>query len=289
MTPGTNLTYAINIHNAGPSNAVNTVMTESTPLETTFVSITAPAGWSCANTPPVGGTGQVQCTHPNLPPGDYAITFVVKVDPGAVGSILNQGLVLSSTPTDNPSGGAFNDTTTIGAPVADISLAKTDSPNPVEPGANITYTITFSNAGPSNSGQTQLDDTLPAGTTFVSLSAPAGWSCVTPNVGSGGQVTCTHGSAPLGNSVFTLVVKVDPATPDATVISNTASVTVAQGVTDPNPGDTVATTGTTVSAPDGGGGDGGSPVDPIPALDWRGLLVLGVLLAALGAAWMRRS
>lgn len=106
-------------------------------------------------------------------------------------------------------------------PSADLSVAKVDTPDPVTPGTNLTYTITVTNAGPTDAASVTLSDNLPAGTTFVSLSSPGGWSCATPAVGSGGMVSCSLDPFPVGNAVFTLVVAVDPSV--ATEITNLAS------------------------------------------------------------------
>src|SRR2546423_146267 len=67
-------------------------------------------------------------------------------------------------------------------PQADLSITKTDSPDPVAPGTNLTYTIQVANAGPDAAMAVSLMDTIPSGTSFVSLSAPAGWTCATPSV-----------------------------------------------------------------------------------------------------------
>ena len=58
------------------------------------------------------------------------------------------------------------------------------APNPVVAGQNLTYTITVTNNGPDAADAVSLSDTLPAGTTFVSLASPGGWSCTTPAVGA---------------------------------------------------------------------------------------------------------
>ena len=54
---------------------------------------------------------------------------------------------------------------------------------PYVAGTNLTYTITVSNLGPSDSAGFTVTDTVPAGTTFVSASA----GCAN----SAGTVTCT--------------------------------------------------------------------------------------------------
>ena len=48
-------------------------------------------------------------------------------------------------------------------PAADLSLTKTDSPDPVLAGQLLTYTLTASNAGPSSATGVQVTDNLPAG------------------------------------------------------------------------------------------------------------------------------
>src|SRR4051812_16857619 len=75
--------------------------------------------------------------------------------------------------------------------LADLSITKVDDPDPVTAGSSLVYTITVSNKGPDNADSAMLSDPLPAGTTFQSLAAPAGWSCTTPAMGATGTVSCT--------------------------------------------------------------------------------------------------
>jgi uncharacterized repeat protein (TIGR01451 family) len=137
------------------------------------------------------------------------------------------------------------------APVtADLSLTKADTPDPVLTGKNLTYTLTVSNAGPSAVDDAVLNDPLPANTTFQSLTAPAGWSCTTPAVGSTGTVTCGPASLEAGATAsFTLVVKVSGAA-GGTTLSNTATVSSDEfDPTDPNTANNSATATTTVTTP----------------------------------------
>ena len=117
------------------------------------------------------------------------------------------------------------------AQVADLSVTKT-APDQATAGSDITYTIHLFNTGPDNSLTATLTDHLPGGTTFVSLGSPSGWTCGTPAVGSGGTVTCTKSSVPVGaDDVFTLVVHIDPQTPPGTTITNGVSVSTPPIVT----------------------------------------------------------
>lgn len=67
----------------------------------------------------------------------------------------------------------------------------------------------MTNAGPEAAADVALSDSVPADTTFVSLTAPAGWTCVTPAAGGTGTISCTNPSLAMGTAAsFTLVVNV---------------------------------------------------------------------------------
>jgi hypothetical protein len=131
---------------------------------------------------------------------------------------------------------------------ADLSVTKTDSPDPAFTGNDITYTITVNNGGPDAAVNAVLADTVPTNTTFRSITSPAGWACSTvPAVGATGSISCSNPSFSTGSSVFTLVVRVDTNVANGTSISNKADVssTTADSNTDNNS----ATTTTTVNSP----------------------------------------
>ncbi|HET7844277.1 MAG TPA: Calx-beta domain-containing protein, partial [Xanthomonadales bacterium] len=246
VTAGTNLAYTINVANTGPDPAAAASWTDTLPAGTTFVSLPAVAGWSCT-TPAVGATGTVTCTNPTFAVGSAAFTLTVAVAPAtAAGTVISNTATTTSTTGDpNTANNSSTFATTV-ATSADLSIAKVDTPDPVNAGANITYTITATNAGPSNAANAAIADTLPAGTTFVSLASPGGWSCTTPAVGSGGTVNCTNTSFAPGNGVFTLVAAVGAGVANGTVLSNTA--TISSATSDGTPGNNSATATTTVNA-----------------------------------------
>jgi uncharacterized repeat protein (TIGR01451 family) len=114
---------------------------------------------------------------------------------------------------------------------ADLSMSKS-APGSAAANTDITYTLTASNLGPDDAVTVTVTDPLPAGLTFVSHVAPAGWICGTPAPGSGGTVTCTTASLLAGGSaVITLVAHIPPATPPGTFFTNVATIT---SPTDPN-------------------------------------------------------
>ena len=53
----------------------------------------------------------------------------------------------------------------------DLSLTKTASPNPGQVGVNLNYRLTVTNNGPAQATNVMVNDTLPAGVTFVSSTA----------------------------------------------------------------------------------------------------------------------
>jgi uncharacterized repeat protein (TIGR01451 family) len=169
--------------------------------------------------------------------------------PPGVAQVSFQGTVsgtnFPATPTDDPDTGAVGDATVTPLTGADLSVTKSGLPDPVFPGATLTYTITVTNAGPEPATLASLVDVLPPDTTFQSLTAPAGWTSTTPPVGGVGQVTCSHPSLPVSTSVFTLVVGVDASVAGGASIVNTA--TVSSLTADPNPGNEAASSTVTVA------------------------------------------
>ena len=270
VNAGTNLAYTITVANNGPDPAATAALSDTLPAGTTFVSLPAVAGWSCT-TPAVGGTGTVSCSNPSFGVGSAVFTLTVAVDPAvAAGTLLSNTVTATSTTADPNAANNSATATTVVATSADLAVTKTDTPDPVNAGTNLTYTITVANAGPSSATTVSLSDTLPAGTTFVSLASPGGWSCTTPAVGAGGTISCSIASlAAGGNGSFTLVVAVDAAVAGGTVLPNTA--TVSSSTSDPLPPNNAATATTTVNASTGvsiGVVASPEPVVPGGALTW---------------------
>lgn len=245
VVAGTNITYTIGVTNLTAAEATTVALSDTLPANTTFVSVTAPAGWDCT-TPAVGGTGTVTCTIAALGASlSASFPLVVNVDAGTSdGTVISNTASVSST--DDPVAGNNSATTTTTVSTgADVSVTKSDSPDPATAGGNITYAIAVANAGPSVASTLTLTDVIPANTTFASLTSPAGWTCTPLAVGGTGTVNCTNPTLAAGASAsFTLVVNVVPGTPDATVITNTATVT--STTTDAVPANNTATATTTV-------------------------------------------
>jgi uncharacterized repeat protein (TIGR01451 family) len=130
---------------------------------------------------------------------------------------------------------------------ADMEItAKTDTPDPVCVGANITYTIGFRNNSAASAPNAKVTDTIPANTTFVSATLPAGWSRADSVVAGGtGTLMFTKASVAAGETAsFTVVVKINNGVLGGTIISNTA--TASSDFPDDVPGNNSKTATTTV-------------------------------------------
>jgi uncharacterized repeat protein (TIGR01451 family) len=106
---------------------------------------------------------------------------------------------------------------------ADVSITKSATPNPVASGQPLTYTLTVANHGPDSANGVTVTDTLPAGVTFVSVTASQG-SC------SGNPTIVCHPGIIGPGAVVTIRIVVTAGAPGT--VSNSASVSAS--TPDPN-------------------------------------------------------
>jgi uncharacterized repeat protein (TIGR01451 family) len=194
------------------------------PKNTLFKSLEVPAGWRCT-TPAIGSIGTVTCTIDTFALTKATFTLTVRIKPGtSEGTVISNTATITSATSD--SNAADNMATkVVGIALAtDVSVEQTATPAAIGAGGDLTYTISVQNGGPDIALETNLIDELPTHTTFKSLTAPAGWTCTTPAVGTTGTITCQNIELDAGNATFTLVVTISPSTPAGTVLSNAVSV-----------------------------------------------------------------
>jgi len=118
----------------------------------------------------------------------------------------------------------------------DLKIAKNAAPIPAIVGSNLTYTITVTNAGPGTASNVVVTDTVPDGTTFVSVST--GCSELS------GTITCNLGTLTDGQSTNVTVVVIPTM---AGTVTNTASVSADEA--DVFPADNSDTDPVTVNDP----------------------------------------
>ena len=123
---------------------------------------------------------------------------------------------------------------------SNLTITKTDAPDPVNPGQAVVYTVTVNNAGPSNATNLVVSDTVPSQYTVTSVTSPTG-SC--GNVGN--AVTCTLAVVASGAAAWVITVNV---TVKATTLGgtyvNTATVSATEA--DPTPANNTANDNNTV-------------------------------------------
>jgi len=230
-TPGTvvagnPVTFTIVVTNAGPSTATDVVITDPPPAGLGFGTITG----ACTAFP---------CTLPTLVPGASAtITATVSIPAPYSGPdpIVNAATASSATTDPVPANNVGQASVSVLAPVADLTVAKSNGVTSVVPGSQTTYTITVTNAGPDPvSGVQVKDDPLPTALTGATwtctASGPAGASCGQPS--GSGPIDATV-NLPVGaTATFLLRGTVSP---DATgTLVNTASAQNPPGFGDPTP------------------------------------------------------
>lgn len=256
---GSVVTYDVIIENSASDIASNTFTLFDLPAGTTAVNLPAfcqadaavPTRIACNHGSVVGTGGsaggspvsfQLQVDTQGLGPGNIAVTSAVGRAP-----VPPATTPLASLPPSDPFFAGDTNTadnlatqTTTLTESGDLALTKTATPDPVVAGAEVTYTISVVNNGPSVSTNFNVADTLPAGTAFVAGSASGtGWSFSGANgtysgslgVGATASYTfrarVTAASGTLVNSATVNAL----GTPDPVADNNTdsASVNVAAG------------------------------------------------------------
>jgi uncharacterized repeat protein (TIGR01451 family) len=206
------LRYSVLVINQGPSTAKNVQFKDTLPAGVTFNSVTVskPSVTLAHNGGLVtGGLGDMAA-------GDQIIiTITATVQASATGTLYNEAEVSAVDELN-----LLNNKDSVETPVTpkiDLAVDKSDSQDPVAPGAQFSYTIVVRNNGPSNATGVTVVDSLPPRVTFVSSSQS--------NVGSqAGPLQFNVGNLAAGASTaITVTVQVDPTF--VGTLTNTVDVT----------------------------------------------------------------
>jgi uncharacterized repeat protein (TIGR01451 family) len=204
VAPGAAAVYTISITNDGPTSADGVTVSNPTPPGLVFVSNTG----DCTTAFPCGlgtvGVGQSRT---------ITATFQLPVDYAGPNPITDTASVASTTTDPDPANNETSVQTAVGAASADLAVGKL-GPASVLRGEDVVYSITVTNAGPSDAFDVQVADPTPAGLTFV---ANAG-DCTA-------AFPCSLGWIPTGQSrVVTATYRVPSGYAGPTIIVNTATV-----------------------------------------------------------------
>ena len=232
IVTGEILTYTIDVTNAGPADAQNVILNDEISPNVIAPEFSIDGGVTFNPWPTIYVIG-------TLAAGETR-TILIRgtVSPSATGVISNTASVISSTPDPNLDNNTSTVDTEISA-LADISVVKTGSANPVTPGEILTYTIDVSNAGPADARNVVLDDAISPEIIAPEFSIDGG---VTFNPW---PIIYVIGTLPAGET-RTILIR-GTVSPSATgVITNTA--VVISSIPDPNPNNNESTVNTEVSA-----------------------------------------
>ena len=169
----------------------------------------------------------IVCGVGGMPEGtSFSVAIIVTAT--TPGTVINTATVQSNEHDGNPANNTVESRTVVTRPVADLALAMTASPNPVQLSGTVTYTFDVTNLGPSTAPDVVLTDGLSSQESFVSASATAG-SCTGTS-----EIACNLGSLSSGQRVTVTVRTTAIRIPDmARTFDNFAVVTTT--ALDPNP------------------------------------------------------
>ncbi|MFI5095943.1 MAG: C25 family cysteine peptidase, partial [Candidatus Acidiferrales bacterium] len=200
------------------------------PANTTLVSYTPPANWTCTNT-----AGVISCklnSGQTLAVGAvvyFPLVVTVNVSTPAGTTITNIPNITSSVGDPNLGNNTVTVSTIVALPTqSSVSITKTATPEPVNQGAILTYVVTVTNGGPAvATGAFTVTDPLPPEVTYI----PGSFSTTNGTCsGSTAAVTCTLNDLAVGSSAV-ITINVTASTFSANSLStNTAELTTTSSV-----------------------------------------------------------
>lgn len=252
-TPGHSVVYTITVNNSGPSDAIDTVLSDSIPTQVT--------AWSWVCTAQNGGasgcdgvTGSSSdftdiITIPTA--GSIVYTVTADVSRTATGDLINTAEIQPADGTEDTDPSTNTDTDNDGISIPDLSIVKIADVASTTPGSQITYTLTYANNGINEATGVVLQETVPENTTFQPGHNTPDWVC-TPDNTAGSACQLVLGTLPAnsGEQTAAFVVIVDANLPSGVEnIDNTVQIgdDGGNGV-DPTPSDNTSSTATPVDA-----------------------------------------
>ncbi len=232
---GQNISYTIKVSNAGPNNATAINLSDTLPANTTFISSTTTQG-SCS----VAG-GIFSCALGDLTTTTTA-TVTLVLTSSALGTLSNSVNVSATQSDPTTTNNTASTSVTVQAPpapTANLGLALSAAPNPVQTGQNLTYTFNVSNAGPNDATSVNLSDPIPQNASYVSSGTAQG-SCAA----TAGTFSCSLGTIKANASAQVSLVVTSSV---AGTLTNSASVSASE--TDPVTGNNSASVSVNVQAP----------------------------------------
>jgi len=197
-TPGSTITYTVRVANLGASDvpagnpATFTDLLQGVnllgPVTVTWVGGSGGANNTATNVVTTTTSITADFIALSRPAGDRYAQFVFRGVPSSTGGYVTNTAAITAPPgvSDTVLG---NNTSTVAvyiSPTAFLTAAKTNGVNTLGAGSTTTYTLTFTNTGPSSADGAVIKDIPSAGLncTAVSCSATGGAACGTVSVGA---------------------------------------------------------------------------------------------------------
>ena len=228
VQPGAVLTYTITYSNVGNAKAKGVIITDTFDNKVTFE-----RSWPIS---PTGGAGNVRYWQiGDLHKSDHGnITASVIVSTSTVSGTVLTNLVQIDSPDAEMASSTETITVSV-PPIPILSISKDDDPRDnVQPGAVLTYTITYSNVGNAKAKGVIVTDTFDHRVTFEgSWPSPSGgagnvryWQIGDLHKSDHGNITASVivSTSAVSGTVLTNLVQID--SPDAEMASSTETTTV---------------------------------------------------------------
>jgi uncharacterized repeat protein (TIGR01451 family) len=216
VVAGSSTTYTLTLTNNGPSDVpAGVVLTDQIPSGTTASETEA----DCV----LSATTFTCTTTTTLVSGATVVyRLTLAIDPAYPSpALVNTAAITASPIADpNPANNTSTDADTVGPVAADLSVIKTDSADPVQPGDSFSYSIAVTNAGPDDARNVTLSDTIPAALAVSGVTSSGTGACLV----AVNTLACSIDPL-IAGAVWTVTVSVavPPGTPSGTV-TNTATV-----------------------------------------------------------------
>ncbi len=166
---GENFTYTVTVTNNGSIESKGVTLIETLPEEVTFVSASV--------TPSEQSDNTLTFNLDNLASSATETIDITVTAPTTEGNITGSALVTSDTFDPDATNDVDILTTTVEEippePV-DLSIARTDNPDPINLGENFTYTLTIANNGSGGATGVVVTENLPSGINFVDVTTSQG-------------------------------------------------------------------------------------------------------------------
>jgi gliding motility-associated-like protein/uncharacterized repeat protein (TIGR01451 family) len=233
------ITYTLTVSNLGPSVAASVVVQDMLPPQVEFVSASHDGSFSAGNNQVTWALGNMSNQ------ASFTLTLVVRVkaDVPAATTITNFASVTSQTVDPNLENNEASVSVTGSGPQADVQVVKVIEGGIAYAGQNHTYSITVSNNGPSAATNIEVEDVIPAQTSFVSAGQNGNY-----NAGTRSVTWSIASLAPGQSQDFTLTVYVPSDIAGGTILVN--EVRANSNIHDPNPANNTYILQTPVTTPE---------------------------------------